>query len=153
MKVEELLKKKWIKLDNYKELPDSQDPGVYILAYTNKKLENADIKIEDIFYVGMSNSLGGVKQRLGQFINGIEKNIGHSAGMRFFKEYMKNSSFSKSKQKMNFFVASLSIPCEVSKDKRTSSDLLAMGEVAKFEYSVLAHIKEKLGKEPMLNKK
>lgn len=153
MNVTELINKNWMKLENYKNLESCKYPGVYILAYTDKDLLNKRIKIEDIFYVGMSNSLGGVKQRISQFINGIEKYKSHSAGMRFFKEYMNNNSFSKNKSKKSFYIASLTLPCEVSKDKRTDKDLRKMGEVAKFEYDVLAHIKEKLGKEPELNKK
>lgn len=153
MNVDALINSNWIKLDDYKTLKDCEYPGVYVLAYSDEDLSNNKIEIEKIFYVGMSNSLGGVKQRLGQFINGIEKDRSHSAGRRFFKEYMNNASFSKNKSERDFYVASLSLPCEVSKGKRTHDDLRKMGEVAMFEFEVVAHIKERLGKEPELNKK
>ncbi len=153
MEIKKLLEKTWIKLEDYKSLNDSQYPGVYILAYSDKNLEKKQIKIEDIFYVGMSNSLGGVKQRLFQFISGIERSYGHSAGNRFFQDYSKGKSFAVANHRKKFFVASLSLSCKVHKDERTAEDLRKMGEVTKFEYEVLAYIKERIGKEPELNKK
>ncbi len=98
----------------------------------------------------MSNSLGGIKQRLKQFINGTIKGRGHSAGNRLFK---KENPFDIVGYDKTFFVASLSLPCIVNKNKRISRDLRRMGDVAKFEYEVIAFVKEKLGKEPALNKK
>ena len=154
MEIENLLENKWTNLlKNYKNLKNGQYPGVYILAYTDKNLEEKSIEIKDIFYVGMSNSLGGVRQRLSQFIRGLHKGRGHSAGNRFFTEYSKEKSFDIAGHKKTFFVASLSLPCKVKKAERTSGDLRKMGEVARFEYSVLAHIKQVTGKEPVLNKK
>ncbi len=154
LKLQNLLNKKWTNLlKNYKNLENSKFPGVYLLAFTNTDLEGKPIELKDIFYVGMSNSRGGAKQRLKQFINGIHKNYGHSAGNRFFQDYSKGKSFAVANHKKTFFVASLSLPCIVHKDERTAEDLRKMGEVAKFEYDVLAYIKEKIGKEPELNKK
>lgn len=153
MKTKKLLEKTWIKLEDYKTLDNSQYPGVYILAYSDKDLEKKPIRIEDIYYVGMSNSLGGVKQRLNQFFSGIEKGYGHSAGNRFLKEINKRVPYSKSKNNKRFFVSSLSLPCLVNKKNRSYKDLIKMGEVARFEYEVLAYVKEKIGREPELNKK
>ncbi len=154
LKIKKLFDKKWTNLlKNYKSLKDNQYPGVYILAYADKNLEGKSIKIEDVFYVGMSNSRGGIKQRLKQFIDSIHKKDGHSAGNRFFQEYSKGKSFEVAKQRKTFFVASLSLPCKVHKDERTANDLRKMGEVTKFEYEVMAFIKEKIGREPELNKK
>lgn len=153
--VSKLLNQRWVKLDyeNLIKQQGAQYSGVYILAYSDKNLMGKEIKIKDIFYVGMSNSKGGVKQRLKQFLNGIEKNRLHSAAMRFFKEHANEVRWSEFKERKTFYVASISIPCEVSKDKRTADDLKTMGIVAKLEYDVLAFIKEKTGEEPKLNKK
>ncbi len=154
LKLKILFNKRWTSLlKSYKNLENNQYPGVYILAYTDKNLEEKPIKIEDVFYVGMSNSLGGVKQRLKQFISGINKGYGHSAGNRFFQDYSKGKSFDVANHKKTFFVASLSLSCNVNKNERTPTDLRKMGEVAKFEYEIIAFIKEKLGREPELNKK
>lgn len=134
-------------------MENSEFPGVYLLAYTEKNLEDTAVNIKDVFYVGMSNSKGGVFQRLNQFIKGIEKCDLHSAAVRFFREYANNTPFSRTGINKKFYVIFLSIPCKVNKEERSAEDLRKMGEVAKFEYDVLAYIKEKLGKEPELNKK
>ena len=152
--IQRLLSQKWVELQTgITFLQDGNYPGVYLLAYTDKDLKGEDIDLTDIFYVGMSNSRGGVKQRLKQFINGIEKDVPHSAGKRFREEYTNGIPFSRMKPQKTFFVASISIPCVVEKAKRTPKDLRKMGEVARLEYYVLAHIKEALKREPELNKK
>lgn len=153
MQINLLLKKNWVKLYDYCNLENCKYPGVYLLAYTEKELEGKPIDLADIFYVGMSNSLGGIKQRLRQFISGIERGYGHSGGNRFFKDYSENSPFSKLDNKKRFYVVSISVSCNVNKKERTPEDLRKMGDVTKFEYEVLAYIKEKLEREPELNKK
>jgi hypothetical protein len=155
LNIETLLNKTWTNLlDNYKKLENNKYPGVYILAYTDKDLEEKPIDVEDIFYVGMSNSKGGVKQRLKQFIKAISIGKSHSAGNRFFKEYSKGP-FNRNLEEKDFYVASLSLPCTVEKSKRTPEDLRKMGEVAKFEYDVIAYVKENTynKEEPELNVK
>lgn len=152
--VDELLSKKWMELYNEKSsIENLEYPGVYLLAYSDRKLKDKNINLRDIFYVGMTNSAGGVKQRLNQFINGIEKNRQHSGGMRFLKEYMNGTPYSESKMTRKFFVASISFECEVRKEKRRETDLQIMGDIACLEYYVLAHIKKAVGSEPELNKK
>lgn len=154
MTIKKLLDKKWTNLlENYKNLKNNDYPGVYILAYTNKNLGGKSININDIFYVGMSNSRRGIKSRLKQFIDGINKNRSHSAGMRFYKKYALGVPFNRLKRKETFFVQSLSLPCNVIKEERNAEDLRKMGKVTKLEYDLLAHIKEKTEKEPELNKK
>src|SRR5436309_12344290 len=77
--IRRLLSTKWTKLlANHSSLDGQsckggEDPGVYLLAYSDKDLQGKDIDLEDIFYVGMSNSHGGVNQRLKQFIDAIER--------------------------------------------------------------------------------
>ncbi len=152
MKIETLFKQKWKNLESFKNLKNCEYPGIYILAYTNKNLEAKPVKVKDIFYVGMSNSRGGVKQRIKQFIDCLESYRGHSAAMRFYREYSNNKPYSNTKRKNNFYVAASCMKVNVIKETRTPRDLKKMGEITKFEYDVLAHIKEKTGKEPQLNK-
>lgn len=152
--IQRLLSQKWADLQtSITSLQDGEWPGVYLLAYTDKDLEGKGIELADIFYVGMSNSRGGVRQRLKQFIRGIEKGASHSAGIRFLKEHANGIPFSRMKSRKTFFVVSISIPCVVDKARRTPEDLRKMGGVARLEYYVLAHIKEALKREPKLNKK
>lgn len=149
-----LLSKKWTNLQNGRsDLKDGKYPGVYLLAYSDRNLEGKKISLNDIFYVGMSNSRDGVKQRLKQFLDALEEGKGHSAANRFYEDYAKGVPFSRMKDKETFFVASVSIRCCPEKAKRTPDDLRKMGKVAGLEYYVLAHIKEKLHREPKLNKK
>jgi hypothetical protein len=159
--IQRLLSRRWTHLlkqhtQHFVALQNAQYPGVYVLAYSDKDLEDQPIELVDIFYVGMSNSDGGVQERLKGFINGIEKYRSHSGGKRFYKLYAQAqpfSIFSQNNGGKQFFVASVSIPCQVTKVKRTPDDLRKMGEVARLEYYVLAHIKSILGTEPALNKK
>lgn len=152
MEINQLLNKTWE--DLIKNI-DSLEvyPGVYILALTDEDLMGKPIDLNDIFYVGMTNAREGIKGRLNQFLYSIEKGKGHSGGNRFLKDYLHGISFSNSNFKKRFFVAYLCLPCNVEKKERSPEDLRKMGEVAKFEYEVLAYIKEKLNREPELNKK
>ena len=154
--VKELLKalfdSRWRRLhEDYSRLENGQYPGVYLLAYTMDNLGGKRVEEEDVFYVGMSHA--GVKPRLRQFIDGLEKRRGHSGAMGFFVEYTGGRGYSTLSSKKTFFVTSLSIPCCSAKRKRDAEDLRRMGQVAALEYYVLAHIREKLGREPELNKK
>lgn len=151
--VQQLLSRRWVDLKTgLASLDGGQYPGVYILAYSPKNLGGKAIKLADIFYVGRSNALGGVKSRLREFLRGIENGKSHSAAIRFFKVYARGVPFSKLKRRNKFLVASISLPCAVAKTQRTPDDLRKMGLVAKLEYDVLAHIKDVRGREPKLNK-
>jgi hypothetical protein len=152
--IQKLFKKRWQTLfDNFNKIEDGKYPGVYLIAWTEQNLSGQEIKLEDIFYVGMSNARKGLSSRLKQFIDGVEKNDGHSAGMRFFKQYSNNIPFSQMQLDKQFYIVTSTFECDVNKKTRTPKDLRIMGEICKLEYFLLAHIKEKIGKEPELNKK
>jgi hypothetical protein len=152
--VEKILEKKWQPLfGNFKEIENGKYPGVYLIAWTEKNLTGQEIELEDIFYVGMSNARKGLLSRLKQFIDGVEKNNGHSAGMRFFKEYSNNVSLSKMQTGKRFYIVTSTFECDVNKKTRTANDLKVMGDICRLEYYLLAAIKERIGKEPELNKK
>jgi hypothetical protein len=158
--IDEILKKTWVDLhnqvaDSFRHLDGSQYPGVYALAYTNANLDGQVVEPKDIFYIGMSTSRGGVRQRLKQFLRGIERSHGHSAGNRFFLEHANGNPWSEFKHGNDgkkFYVVFVSIPCKVEKEERTADDLRKMGNVAALEYYMIAYLKECLGKEPELNK-
>ena len=152
--IQKILAKRWhLLFDNLEKIENGQYPGVYLIAWTNENLSGQKIKLEDIFYVGMSNARKGLSSRLKQFINGVEKNNGHSAGMRFFKEYSNNVSYSQLGLDKIFYIVAYTFQCDVNKNSRTPKDLRIMGEICRLGYFLLAHIKEKIGKEPELNKK
>lgn len=149
-----LFSQKWINLQNdLSHLEGGEYPGVYLLAYSDKDLEGKNVELKDVFYVGMSNSRGGVRQRLRQFLHGIENDALHSAARRFYKEYAEGVPFSRIKRRKTFYCVSASVRCVVNKETRTPDDLRKMGDIAALEYYALAYIKDKLNHEPELNKK
>jgi len=152
--IRKILNKKWKPLlDSYKNIEDGNYPGIYLLAFTDKNIEGEKVKPSDIYYVGMSNARKGLKSRVKQFLNGIEKNGSHSAGMRFYKENSNGIAFSESIHKEKFYVVTSTFKCDVHKLTRTPNDLRIMGDICKLEYDIIAHIKEVTNEEPKLNKK
>jgi len=149
-----LLAKSWSNLaDDIQRSAIVTFPGVYVLAYSGNNLCGKRIDLRDVLYVGMTNARGGIRQRLKQFVCGIEKNTSHSAGRRFFTENSNATPHSLVGTRKKFFYACVEIHCNVNKSQRKASDLRKMGDVAKLEYSVLALVKEKVGREPDLNLK
>lgn len=149
-----ILSKKWKPLlENSKNIEYGNYPGIYLLAFTDRNLEGKIVKPSDIFYVGMSNARKGLISRVQQFINGIEKNGSHSAGMRFYKENSNGIAFSKCNHLEKFYIVSSTFKCDVNKLTRTPKDLRIMGDICRLEYYLLAHIKELANAEPILNKK
>jgi hypothetical protein len=122
------------------------------LAYSDKNLKGRPTKEADVLYVGMSNAQGGVRSRLIQFRNGIEKYGTHSGAMRFYREYQRNIPHSRLKKPLNFFYAALSIECISEKAKAAAEDLRTLGHVACLEFYAIARIREKTGRPPPLNK-
>jgi len=146
-----LFSQKWRDLNEAFTLENYKYPGIYLFAYTKKPLAGKNVTAKDVFYVGMTNA--SLKKRLHQFKEGIEHNILHSGGKRFFKDYLKGVSYSKKRNKKNFFVAALGIRCKVKKDDRGPKDLIIMGNIAALEYYALGFCKERVDQEPLLNKK
>jgi len=142
----------WLLLhEDYGKLADSEYPGVYVLAYTDENLIGRVVDEKHIYYVGVSHV--GVRKRLKQFIDGLEDCKHHSAAMRFFTDVAEKTPYSRFEGKKKFFASSVSVPCTYLKTARTPLDLRKLGVVADFEWYVLAHVKEKVGSEPWLNKK
>ncbi len=147
----DLFDREWVELHrDYSKLADAHYPGVYVLAFTSRDVLGQRVDERDVFYVGMSHA--GVKQRLKQFIVGLEDG-GHHSGAKTFFTKADRVPYSKLRSRKKFFVASVSIPCRVKKNHRKPEDLKKMGVVAALEWYVLARIKGKIGREPDLNKK
>jgi hypothetical protein len=146
-------RQKWQLFSDEIRLGLPSDPGVYALAYTTSNLAGQTVKTTDVFYVGMSNASQGLKQRLNQFHRGIRKGDMHSGGMRFLKNYLKGTSYDPARSRKKFWVAHLSLPCDVKKERRTPNDLRTMGKVSCLEYFILARVRQGTGDEPELNLK
>lgn len=155
VELEKLFQQRWVLLKSrnvsFQPRDVSDQPGVYLLAYTKGELENKPVELRDIFYVGMSTT--ALRTRLKQFSDGIEDGLHHSAAKRFFTRWSGGTPYSHLRTENKFFVVTLPLPCEPIRGLRTPVDLETMGQVTALEYFALAKIKDEIGLEPPLNKK
>ena len=122
-------------------------PGIYAIASSHKDIASFPfVWCEEIFYIGMTNSKGGLKSRLQQFENTIKGKVGHGGAERVrFKHSDYNSLVSK------LFVSVSHTECDVL--SHTPSDLRLMGQVAQEEYECFAVFAEKFNRLPEFNDK
>ncbi|GIZ07914.1 hypothetical protein [Flavobacterium sp. UMI-01] len=138
----------WIKWENRNNLEGIKYPGIYIIAVTSENIEGQSFKmIENIEYIGMTNSNGGLRSRLNQFDSTIKRiRLHHGGAHRFIGKY-----WNYEEVKNNLYISICPFKC--SNDKKNMDDLLAMGEVAKAEYIFwIKYIKE-YGRYPLFNDK
>lgn len=149
----DLFRQRWEPLDNDHISNLSDQPGVYMLAYTHKEILDTPLELRDIFYVGMSTT--SLRKRLRQFLDGIEDGGHHSGAKRFFVRWAAKTPYRhlNPKKTGNFLVVTCPFECAPEKSLRTPADLRMLGMVAALEYFTLAKIKDGLGLEPPLNKK
>lgn len=138
---------KWIKWGHRNNLKNLKFPGVYSIAYHHENLENQEFKwINEIIYIGMTNSQKGLKSRLKQFDNTIIGKTGHGGADRVryeFEDYEKLTN--------NLYVSVQSIECDVTSN--LPQDLRKMGNVAKLEYDCFAKFSECFNRLPKFNDK
>ena len=124
-----------------------QHPGVYVLAISTEDLQGQPFNwIPEIAYVGMTNSLAGLRGRLKQFDNTILGKTGHGGAERFRHKHQDYAQLCQ-----QLFVTVARFPCEVKSAK--PADLRVMGSVAAFEYECLAQFYEHFGRLPEFNDK
>jgi hypothetical protein len=138
----------WIKWSDRNKLNDLQYSGVYAISYNEHNINNNSFAwIREIIYVGMTNSKGGLKRRLGQFdytICGKGNNSGGAKRVRYkYKDYEKLIKY--------LYVAVHPFKCDVSSNKE--KDLLIMGKVAEYEYICFAEYVKRFGMLPEFNDK
>jgi hypothetical protein len=152
--VTELFKQKWSLLHENDALKDERlkYPGVYLLAYTGRKIVGKKVDCDDVFYVGMSNSAQGVRDRLKQFKAGIENGVTHSAAIRFYRDHSGSQPFSTQKGRRKFYFAAQPINCVSDKGQAEPIDFRELGHVTCLEYYAIAHVLEKRERTPPLNK-
>ena len=143
--VSSLFKRRWRRL-NRAALDDPRlaRPGVYVISCSRRARPGDVVTEELVHYVGMTVSVGGLRQRLRAFLRGSQGIAGHSGGYRL-------SGLRRVPSTISFAVHPLD--ASTHKDDRTSNDLRTMGHIACLEYYLLAHIKKCVGKEPQLNRK
>ncbi len=122
-------------------------PGVYVLAYSKQNFSGKPFTWrKEVIYVGMTNSITGIKGRLKQFDNTIAGKTGHGGADRVRYKYLNYGDLVK-----NLYVAVALFKCNPRSNK--PKDLKIMGEVTKFEYLCFAHFVEMYGELPEFNNK
>ena len=137
----------WIKWSDRSKLKDLQCPGVYAISYNKTGINNKSFDwIEEIIYVGMTNSKKGIKNRLRQFDNTIFGKEGHGGAKRVRYKYKDYDKLIK-----HLYVAVRPFKCDVTSNKE--KDLLIMGKVAEYEYICFAEYVKGFGMLPEFNDK
>jgi hypothetical protein len=137
----------WAHWNNRGKLEGLTFPGVYALAISKADLSGKRFSwIKEIVYVGMSNSLSGLKGRLKQFDNTILGKTGHGGADRFRYDYPNREELEPF-----LYVAIAHFECDVS--STVPADLLVMGNVAKAEYECWATFVEAHKRLPKYNDK
>ena len=139
---------KWYKWKNRNNAENIKFPGIYIIIIISENnIEGQKFNwLPDIKYVGMTNSVAGLKGRLKQFDNTIIGKTGHGGADRFRYEYQ---DYDELIDKM--YVSVIPFVCDVKSN--SPKDLKIMGEVAKFEYDCFAKYVELYKKLPKFNDK
>jgi hypothetical protein len=122
-------------------------PGVYALAISPVNIAGIPFSWrEEIVYVGMSNSKGGLLSRLRQFDNTIRGKDEHGGAHRVRFKHPDYSRLAAC-----IYVSVCAVPCDVVSFK--PHDLRAMGRVVAFEYECWAIFAERFGRLPEFNDK
>jgi len=133
--------------DRFNPAIDSRMPGVYVLAITPTDLGGQPFSwIPEIVYVGMTNSRGGLGQRLYQFDNTIRGREGHGGACRVRYVHRDYDDLVG-----HLFVAVRQFPCDVKTAR--PEDLRVMGKVAQEEYRCFAEYSERFGSLPQFNRR
>ncbi len=137
----------WIKWEDRNSLNGIKYPGIYCIAISETDLSNQDFEwISRITYVGMTNSIAGLRGRLKQFDNTIIGKRGHGGADRFRFKY---ENYQDLVDKL--YVSVCSFECNVKSND--PKGLRIMGNVAKFEYDCFAEYVERFGDLPEFNNK
>ena len=137
----------WYKWNNRDKVENIKFPGIYIIAVTENNIESQNFDwLTEIKYVGMTNSVAGLKGRLKQFDNTIIGKTGHGGADRFKYEYQNYDELID-----KLYVSVIPFACDVKSN--SPEDLRVMGEVSKFEYDCFAKYVELYKKLPKFNDK
>ena len=79
----------WVKWENRSKIENIKYPGIYSIAVTDENIEGRQFEmINEIEYIGMTNSNGGLRSRLSQFDSTIKRiRLNHGGAHRFIGKY------------------------------------------------------------------
>jgi hypothetical protein len=137
---------RWFAWKNKNTIQNIHYPGIYACALSANNLTSQDFQwLQALMYIGMTNSITGIKGRLQQFDTTIRgTRTTHDGADRLRDKY-------RDYQLLNsqLYVAVAPFECDVTSN--SPADLRIMGEVAKFEYECFACFAEKFGTLPEFN--
>lgn len=135
----------WRSWDERDAQPNCGSPGVYAVAITPQLIRGRPFSwSRNIVYIGMTNSIGGLRARLRQFDKTMAGTLRHGGADRVRFKHRGYSSFVK-----KAYVAVAVFKCQP--EVCSSRDLRIMGEVARFEYRCLAHFVDRFSRLPAFN--
>jgi hypothetical protein len=137
----------WVSWTPRAELTALTQPGVYAVALARRALSREKFSwVRQIFYVGMTNSRGGLAARLRQFDRTLRGKLAHGGADRVRFEHPDYKSLVP-----HLYVSVAPFNCDVATN--SASDLRIMGDVAKFEFDCLAEYVKRHGELPQFNDK
>ena len=138
---------RWLRWPDRNQHLGIRHPGVYAIAHSRRRLAGKAFSWRrDIIYIGMTNSVGGLRSRLQQFDNTIAGKTGHGGADRVRYKFRKYRPLSQ-----RLYVAVAIFECDVT--SASPADLRTMGDVAQFEYRCLADFAERFRQVPPFNDK
>jgi hypothetical protein len=128
---------RWHKWNRRARIPGKNYPGVYVLAITrDAKLSGRAVKWEDVDYIGMSVSRGGVAARLNMFNQSIRQTKTWRDGPHAGGNLVRRKKGRYEHWNEHLYVAAMTIPCNMNRP--TAADYRKMGWVAYLEYDAFA---------------
>jgi hypothetical protein len=137
---------KWLPWEERKNIPKKNCPGVYIAALSELNLSGTDFSwLEEIIYIGVTNSAGGLIGRLNQFHDTISgKRTSHGGADRVKYKHREYDILAP-----KLYVSVASFDCNV--ESKLPNDLRIMGKVLEFEFICFAEYAEKFSRLPEFN--
>lgn len=137
----------WYAWEKRSQYPLRRYPGVYLLAIDKRTdLHGKTPSWNDVVYIGMTNSRGGLASRWRQFNRTINGGSGHSGGRTVFLDLGPYPEW-----RYYLYVAAMGVQCDVKFP--SADDYLQMGWVAFYEYEAFAIYSDVVGGHPKYNKK
>lgn len=136
----------WLSWRNRGDHIGLKSPGVYAIALTDELLAGLPFSwCPQVVYFGMTNSVGGLQARLGQFDAVVAGRKGSHGGA----ERVRYAHRVYSHLCGQLYIAIAPFKCDPR--RKQPEDLRVMGDVASFEYYCRATYAEQFGCEPEFN--
>lgn len=139
----------WHVWDDRSSIANSNFPGVYVIAVTEKDLRHLPVQWPDVAYIGMTQSSSGLINRWRQFDKAIRERAQHSGGNTIREMFGAYESWTQ-----KLFAAAMGV--EIDWLERTPEDTLKLGWVSYLEYEAFAEFRRHSGsgrRRPAFNKR